>query len=412
MGGGVCFILHKTLKSKLVNVILNSYIELIHISIQRKGGLDLHFFSCYRAPNMPVSTFFESLSNYFSQSLVSKYPSIFLGDINIDLLTNDSRKKNFIDLMGSYSFVNYNSTCPTRVTESSSSLIDVIFANSLAFPNLNCFHTLDTHMTDHLMILANYKKPKNTKLLPITKMIVDYSNRYHDQVEMILRNYSFNSMDNSSNFLYELHLLINLANSAYPFKKVFVNNEKHPWTTQKYLRLHSYYISVANSAKANPTLSGKAHQLRNKCNALAKTLKRSYFDKQVNINEMVTNPRKAWSIIKKVLPSKESKSIIDTVNYKGTNIHGSLNIANAFNEYFTDVIPNLLASHFNDKSSMCHCNPVTLMSDTFALEFYHPNIGDIYKALVSIKKPTSHITLFQRNSFPIILHRLLLTYHK
>ena len=59
--------------------------------------------------------------------------------------------------MASYSMTIVNDKLPTRVTDATSTLIDIIFTNYLALPNLNSFSTFDTYISYQEMLLVNYK---------------------------------------------------------------------------------------------------------------------------------------------------------------------------------------------------------------------------------------------------------------
>ena len=106
----------------------------------------------YRTPGSNLDTFCENIEHILSNAKTIK--TIFVcGDFNIDLLKYDthSNTKTFLDTM--YSFGLYPLIDkPTRVTESSTTLIDNIFNNELRY-NLTC-GILFNDITDHLPIFA------------------------------------------------------------------------------------------------------------------------------------------------------------------------------------------------------------------------------------------------------------------
>ena len=81
--------------------------------------------------------------------------SIFLaGDFNIDLLTIDNASTDLLHCLQSHSFIPAISK-PTRITNTSSTLIDNIFINNTQW--LNTSAILHCDLSDHLPILLRVK---------------------------------------------------------------------------------------------------------------------------------------------------------------------------------------------------------------------------------------------------------------
>jgi len=130
-GGGICLFVHSRnkilIKDDLINKELNH--EIMTIDVIKPNSKPFGVCAFYRPPNSNRD-FFDSL-----EKIIQKYDSesrelILLGDINCNQLTNsrdfDSLQiKSFCDTYQIKQLI----TEPTRITQFSKTLIDVIFTN-------------------------------------------------------------------------------------------------------------------------------------------------------------------------------------------------------------------------------------------------------------------------------------------
>ena len=84
----------------------------------------------YRPPNTDINCFNESLNIILDKLKCENKLCFLMGDYNINLLNNDKHTptSDFVELMHSYSFLSLINH-PTRITETSATLIDNIFVN-------------------------------------------------------------------------------------------------------------------------------------------------------------------------------------------------------------------------------------------------------------------------------------------
>ena len=130
VGGGVCLYSHSSMH---VNVrddltINDNHSESLFIEIDNKTGKNLVVGVIYRPPNSDPSAFIEKLDELLLIINKSNKDSIILGDFNIDLSKDYSTKNNFINTLHSCSFYP-TINIPTRVTDSSRTVIDNIITN-------------------------------------------------------------------------------------------------------------------------------------------------------------------------------------------------------------------------------------------------------------------------------------------
>ena len=102
--------------------------ELLWVEINRPKCKPLLIAAAYKAPNMKEANFLETLTNSFAKIDLDKNGLVLMGDFNIDQHGKSSASR----LLKSFAVVNDMKQLinePTRITEYSKTLIDLIFTN-------------------------------------------------------------------------------------------------------------------------------------------------------------------------------------------------------------------------------------------------------------------------------------------
>lgn len=158
-GGGVCILLHDSIESidrtDITDLSIEYVIEVCAIELPKHNILLL---SVYWNRN-EEDIFYSQLKlilNYVNCKY-SKLNIVLGGDFNIDILDNNLKAKQFLNLMLEYNFTNYIKT-PTRVTQTTSTCLDLIFVN---FKNTNFQMTVqDLGFSDHFATIMQTKLAK------------------------------------------------------------------------------------------------------------------------------------------------------------------------------------------------------------------------------------------------------------
>ena len=157
-GGGVAVYICRKYKSKLSDIcsIINIAVECLGVEF---SCLDKRYFCLcvYRPPNGSKNLFLCTLSDILTEIFDKNYTAVYvLGDFNVDLLVhkNDNFVNDFINLMYSFSFLPLI-TRPTRVTDTSASLIDHIWTSQVETNTSNFI--LETDISDHFPVLSQFK---------------------------------------------------------------------------------------------------------------------------------------------------------------------------------------------------------------------------------------------------------------
>ena len=144
---------------------------------------------------------------------------------------------------------------------------------------------------------------------------------------------------NNPNELWDfwIHLLASVIDKHTPFRTERVKNKRSPWITNELMReVHKRDFLNKKAASTNDPLIWKQFKdARNKANNSVKKAKRKYFSENLDANK--SDPRKTWRLINE-LQSRQSKSTKVSQVKTGNQVFTSPgDIAEAFNNHFTNI---------------------------------------------------------------------------
>ena len=164
-GGVVIYISSKYKSSKMSEFsVLEPFLESLGIEAKFNGNTYL-FICIYRPPQSSINNFCNILHEILHRSTGKNYCGVFIfGDFNLNLLQyNSDTVQDFINLM--YSFSLYPlTTLPTRVTTTSSTLIDHIWSTQIETNIAN--YVIKTDITDHFPVMSVFKCDKQSLFHP------------------------------------------------------------------------------------------------------------------------------------------------------------------------------------------------------------------------------------------------------
>ena len=161
-GGGVCVYTKASLKVKVLKDLSSVSATGFHqlwLQIQHKRMKSILLCATYKLPECPRTSFTEDFSDNYMKALSFGEDVFILGDLNCNVLKNCPEGNALNDLCATLNLKPLV-TSPTRVTEHSSSLIDVILASNIAL--VIDTKVMETHISDHFLIYSvlNLKSPK------------------------------------------------------------------------------------------------------------------------------------------------------------------------------------------------------------------------------------------------------------
>jgi hypothetical protein len=126
-GGGLAIYINNNLQYRLLSTPTSEVVESLLLKISTSaGGLCLLLVYCPPGRAGSLLSFFEEL---FDGTTLGVSNTIVIGDFNVDWLKNSTHKANISDMMSLHNFTQLVSE-PTRVTDNSSTLIDLLFSDS------------------------------------------------------------------------------------------------------------------------------------------------------------------------------------------------------------------------------------------------------------------------------------------
>ncbi|CAB4011738.1 Hypothetical predicted protein, partial [Paramuricea clavata] len=168
-GGGVCAYIRNSLKVRVLRDITKTSqcgFQQLWLSLQHKKLKSLVICVAYRPPDTPVSCLRNELTAAYTHAVMLGKDILVAGDLNCNLLVDSTESCALRDLCSTLNLTQLISS-PTRVTETSQTLIDVILASNVDLVKKS--DVLSITISDHFLVYStlNLKMPR-TKPVTIT----------------------------------------------------------------------------------------------------------------------------------------------------------------------------------------------------------------------------------------------------
>src|SRR6267154_4333915 len=316
----------------------------------------------YRHPSYSISQFTTYLELTFQSALFRKFQEccFLAGDFNVDILKYDTNHEvsRFVDLLISFNFFPL-STIPTRVTDTSATIIDhVYYRSNLAIKDciiddaLNGCLSVD--ISDHLanFIVLPLLKAKNiNKDRPFTR-IFSKSNKEKFNNLLLNADWStrvYNHSDVNVAYANFLAVLRIHYEECFPLTKISRKRIKDKrWITPELIKSSNY-----KNALYKKWIISKSPFDKEKYKAYLKIFNKSISSVQAiyyrpTFDSNLNSIKSLWKEINKLVCFNSQKncanlSTIPKINVNGSLINESNLIANELNNYFCNVGADLVA---------------------------------------------------------------------
>lgn len=339
-GGGIVIYL-KQCYSANVLVSLQSPDMPFNILVVEMSGLERNvcIVGCYNPSVKYADPFLVKLEEIWST--YSRNLCITVGDLNIDKLEGSQKSMKLVGLSECYNQIPCNNVFPTRVTDSTATLIDHIYVNdTLTFKTYNIFNDL----SDHNLLICDLFIPTmnitNRKRLRSRTPLDNYIKCINSNPVIVDNNDNSDTIVNKlTNFIVE-----NCTKVINQQDKVNYDKQTCPWMTPKLLKL----IQLKNKVFAKI----KRQQIRTRkgCNYFSEELKEEYKIISRNVTNLkrelqntyfinrLNNTNNHWKIVNEILTTDNhgsSKEI--NLNIHNNMIRDQKEISMAFNSFFTTI---------------------------------------------------------------------------
>ena len=357
-GGGVLFYVNEQLESHLLKHQNISDHEALWIKVCLKKTKPLFLCVVYRPPASTVSAL-DTTSNLCSylENCVKNLPQekevFILGDFNCNMLTKNALCSKIKDLCSQISFKQLVEE-PTRVTKTSSSLLDLILSNSAHISKTGVF---DFGISDHSLVYV-VRKFKRPKLEPKIIRVRTYKNFNDEEFLRDLRladwSYFYNLRDLDTACDIFNNNIKNVAQKHAPFISIKVKGKPEAWVTKEFLTAINERNFLLKQAKKSKSIKDwhTFTQKRNQVIKMKNKLKQSHYNETLSQHEK--RPKQLWKILKSMVPNKNNKdaSIKRLVQDDGSEITCPKGIADHFNKFFVNVGVSLASKFSSDTSKI------------------------------------------------------------
>ena len=386
-GGGVCFYVRSEINYSVRTDLINHSLESLSIEIRKPRSKPFVVTTWYRPPDSLVDIFrpFEELIGKLDSENVEFY---VLGDLNCNMAapkldSNTNVLSNLADVYGLHQLISEH----TRITDKSSTLIDLIFTNTP--DRVVCSGVSHIGISDHSLVFAfrkvsieatnnghatvKYRKFKN----------FDSASFRHDISQ---QNWSDIESCTDSNSMWAAwkQLFLECVNKHAPLHEKCTRAIKSPWITPHLKkRMHDRDIlklKASRSNDANDWLAFK--QCRNSVNTEIKQTKELYYKNVLYANE--GDSRQTWRIINE-LTSRKTTNCVKEIKDNGKAICDSQELADTFNSHFSSIGPKL-ASEISSDNNYCpsHLKYITRTDSRFELR--ETNCSKVFSLLSKLCK--------------------------
>ena len=347
--------------------------ESLFLEVTLADGKKIIIGDIYRAPREEVNiitTFIVELSHILTLLNRMKLPVYLCGDYNINLLKMHEKNsyEEFFETMLVHSYLP-NITLPTRLTDTSNTLIDNVFANSAKFEAVSgilinnisdhqAIFTIITIPTERVIIHTNISsnnqttytvkklssgtKPKAIFTPPNRKLDIDM---FCEDVRINLVANTDNTFDESDNYKGLVKSIGDAQKKQIDSKRFKHNKYKHKkckWITFGLLKSIEFRDNLHRELKKTPIdrddYRNKKINLRtyNRIINRSKTyLKKRYYAEK--FHQLKNNIKLTWRLINEVLGNNPNKSISTKFNINDKCITDQQEIANHFNSFFASI---------------------------------------------------------------------------
>ena len=297
----------------LVIDLQNTNLEDIWIELLLPKTKPIYVNGCYRAPHN--NNLINCLENAFSQ-ISPEYDKIVLGDFNVCLLKNNSGFWNRLTQMLNIFNLQQLIDKPTRVTPTSSTLLDHIYANNSN--NINQSGVIETGISDHFMI---YCTRKVTRSQAGKCNSIKIRSMKHYSKELLTEKLQCISWEpvlqcTEVNEAWEKFrtIVTQVMDDIAPEKEIKIKSRTEPWINNEILELmyeRDEALRKANQNKSDTSLRSKYNKLRNQVTNTARKSPANYFQNKVEENK--NSHKLLWKQFRSIGPSNKSKENSRTV---------------------------------------------------------------------------------------------------
>ena len=403
--GGAAIYSHKTLTSVQIShpcLFIDNILESVLLKCTTKGNFKFLTLSLYR-PNCHNTLNYSDQVNIFMEKFIElliyietfNLPTVILGDFNLNLFETNNVQSNaslFLDYCTEFGFIQTVSRA-TRVTSNSYSLIDFCLLKDLV-SNLLTTGVVANDISDHFATFVALKTVKNkAKKAPSSKRRL-INNETNNTFITTLNGFNWDEITNVNCAELSYNKFVKVFNNVYNLSYPLVNNNlnkstcpKNNFMTPSLLRCRAKKAELARISKLNPSQNNSLRykNYRNTYKTAIRTSQKIYTRNK--IAGCFGDSRKLWNTLKDSLNLPNKSNSVSQLLVNDEIITDPVQIANAFNSYFSSIGPSLATTV---PASTTHFS-VYLPPRTENSFYLHPVSPETMKKYILSMKPKTSL---------------------
>ncbi|XP_032237174.1 uncharacterized protein LOC116618025 [Nematostella vectensis] len=357
-GGGVCVYIRSSINCVNRKEIVPEDVEAVCLEI-RKPNSRPFIVSVVSRPESPIEYFnrFEELIKAVDDE---DKEHVILGDLNCCLLKKkvfDNKTKKLKSIYEAYQLSQLINE-PTRITIDSKSLIDHFVTSSP--DKINSSGVIHIGPSDHSLIYGIRKINPYRCARDKAKTIEIRNFKHFDQQKFVkdLLTQSWEQIvlchDTNEMWAHWKDLFLNVLDRHAPVQSKRKKAFNVPWLTREIKDLINNRDKLKRKAMVSKLRNDwddfKAS--RNKVNIALRLAKSNYYRNK--IANQKNNPKEAWKTINSLLGRTKENTTVNELKFDDQSLFSQEHIAEAFNDYFSNVGPKLASSMANPSKSFEH----------------------------------------------------------
>lgn len=337
-GGSLAYVNKKYEITEMKHNFLNpEKVQAIKFSIHKKYQKPIVILSIYRVADTPTS-FIKQLE---AEILESNDKEMFIiGDLNFDQLApNENQLRPLIKGLGLQQLIK----SPTRVTDKTKTLIDIIITNS-PHCDVKKAGVIRSGISDHDIIFAVRKNNKSHQSAFETREVRNFKNIDINAARKMINQAPWWCLKMSEDINYKFEqfceIIKIIMNTHSPIKKLRVKTTMPIWMTQEYKNCLTTVEKLKTRAVRTNDMEHWAEfkKLRNRCENMKFKLKMQSNMEHINGSE--NKSKTAWRLMNREIGKHKSNNTIKKISDGSILLDKEVDIANAFCDYFADVAGN------------------------------------------------------------------------
>ena len=347
-GGGIACYVKNGIQFNRKDDIFSDGIENIFFDIIFPNSQSITVGLVYRPPNQ--HSFLDDFQKEFYKLNTTKHEVYILGDFNINLNSTKHQPihpllNKYIEFLSNFGLKQLIKS-PTRITCSSSSIIDHILTN--ACDKISDSGVIDIGISDHQMIYCTRKVVRiksGTNKYVNFRSLKNYSPTLFEDALSALDFPNYENYDDIeiaySDFVQKV---TNVIDDIAPKKHSKIKNTTQEWfdkeIADKIAIREKHFKTFKRTRLQIHQNIFKASQ--NEVKKLIKQKKKLFF--QCKLKENIGKPKELWKTLKGLgLPSKNTSSSEICLKEDGKNIFNAKSTSNMFKDFFSNLATNLVS---------------------------------------------------------------------